>query len=131
MWVHDRLVKIKCHSCGDEFLVSEYVLQKKTDKEYPGDGCYCPYCGSTETVGVTWTGDDPGRMDFVEEMGCLAISHHEIGEGEELRLFRLHHEGTGKEAGIMALNFVHAIELFRKSGNWEPGRITWEQVDLD
>jgi len=128
MWVHDRLIKIECHSCAEEFLVSEYVLKKKTDKEYPGDGCYCPYCGNTNTEAVTWTGEEPSCMNFAEEMGCLAISHPEIGEGEELHLYKIRNEDTGEETEIEAVDFIHAVELFRRKGNWGVKSITGDRI---
>ncbi|NLW90977.1 MAG: hypothetical protein GXY34_05190 [Syntrophomonadaceae bacterium] len=126
MHVHDRLVKIECLVCREEFLVSEYVLKQKTDEEYPGNGCYCPYCGNIETQAITWTGDN---TDFADEMGCLAISHFEIGEGEVLNPWRITNEDTGESEVIEALDFGHAIDIYRRKGLMKPGRYSGDLLD--
>lgn len=81
MYVNDKLVKIECSDCEEEFLVSEYVLKKKTDEQFPGDGCHCPYCGSTNTEAIVWTGN--ANIDF-DELGCLAISHDDPNNEKSL-----------------------------------------------
>jgi Zn ribbon nucleic-acid-binding protein len=125
MYFHDPLVKIRCRSCHEEFLVSGYVLKQKTDEKYPGDGCFCPYCGSRETEAVTW---DEENLDYIEEMGCLAIGHYEIGEDEVLSEWEVTHE-NGRSEIVEALNFAHAIEQYHRKGCYSPGKITARKRD--
>lgn len=129
MHVHDPLIKVECWSCYEEFLVSEYVLkQREPGTEFPGDSCYCPYCGSKNTEEIVASGEN---MDYAEEMGCLAIGHFEIGEGEELKPWIVINQDTGESYTVDALGFLHALDIARRNGFLGVGSYTCEPVETD
>ena len=74
MWKPDKLTKFECQECDAEFIVSEYVLEKRGMNV--NEGCKCPYCWSIHTNAIVGT-DDEMVQETYDALGCLGISHEE------------------------------------------------------
>lgn len=73
-YVLDNLVKYHCFNCNSEFILSEYkaeIAEKIT----------CPYCQDKDVEGYVFLNNE----EELNELGCLAIGHHEDPLEEQYR----------------------------------------------
>ncbi|ABW19390.1 hypothetical protein [Alkaliphilus oremlandii] len=79
-YVEDILVKHHCHTCRNDFILSEYQIEN-SEKEI-----MCPYCHGIIVKTYIKCGDDSEIFDI---LGCMSIGHHMDIEEERISYERI------------------------------------------